>query len=96
MPFRLTNRAKHLLIVPLNSGESVHLAPGETSEAIEDYELQRNDKVDKLLTMNLISSEAADDPANAGVTEPIALLPASTATTEQQRRTTARTGNRRT
>ena len=70
MPFIITNRAKYLLIVSLNSGETLHLAPGESSEAIEDYELKDNEGAQKLLRENLISAAAlkpAQFVAQAGV-----------------------------
>jgi hypothetical protein len=56
MPTRLTNTSKQLLIVPLNSGETLHLAPGETSaDQVADYELDNNDKVKKLVSTNLLA-----------------------------------------
>jgi len=56
MAYKIANHAKHLLIVELNSGETVHLAPGELSDSIEDVEIDGNEKVAKLLKMNLIST----------------------------------------
>jgi hypothetical protein len=62
MPTRITNISKRLLIVPLNSGETLHLAPGETSaDPLVDYELDNNDKVDKMVSNNLIALATEDD-----------------------------------
>jgi hypothetical protein len=68
MAFTITNRAKHLLIIPLNSGESLYLAPGEASDPIEAYELDNNEKVDKLLSNNLIASSESEGEAQAAAT----------------------------
>ena len=75
MALRIANRARHLLIVPLNSGGTLHLAPGETSAPVEDYELDKNEKVEKLLADNLIAwapAEAANtsSAARAGYRRP--------------------------
>lgn len=56
MAFRITNRAKHLLIIPLNSGKTVYLAPDESSSSIEDLEITGNEKVEKLVNTNLIAT----------------------------------------
>jgi hypothetical protein len=56
MPTRVTNISKSLLIVPLNSGETLHLAPGETSaDPLGDYELDGNEKFEKMLSNNLLA-----------------------------------------
>jgi hypothetical protein len=70
MAFTITNRAKHLLIIPLNSGESLFLAPGEASGPVGAYELDNNEKVDKLLRDSLITSseEQEQTPAAAAAT----------------------------
>lgn len=61
----MTNRAKHLLIVALNSGATLHLAPGESSE-VEDYELNDNERVQTLARENLLTVAAAEhEPAPA-------------------------------
>ncbi len=64
MAFTITNRARHLLVLPLNSGETVHLAPGETSPPIEDYELAKNSKVERLMQDGIITATTA--PASSG------------------------------
>lgn len=65
MAYTITNRAKMTLIIPLNSGESLYLAPGESSAPVEDYELSNNEKVDKLLRDNLITAAEGDAQAAA-------------------------------
>lgn len=61
MPTYITNISKRLLIVPLNSGETIHLAPGETSaDQVEDYELDNNEKVQKLLSNSLLALETEE------------------------------------
>lgn len=54
MGWRLVNQTPHLLIVPLNSGESVHLAPNETSPLIEHAQINGNAKVEKLIARKSI------------------------------------------
>jgi hypothetical protein len=44
-----TNRTRRLLIVPLNSGETIHLAPGESTPPIEDVEVEQNRDVARLM-----------------------------------------------
>lgn len=56
MPTRVTNISKQLLIVPLNSGETLHLAPGETSaDPLVDYELDGNEKIEKMVNNSLLA-----------------------------------------
>lgn len=56
MPITITNRANYLVIVELNNGESVYLAPGRTSKPIDEGQLNANEKVAKLMRNNLLSS----------------------------------------
>jgi hypothetical protein len=72
MACRIVNRAKHLLIVPLNSGKTLHLAPGESSRPIADPEINGNEKVAKLLRSNLIVTPRVE----AATTAPSAAAPA--------------------
>jgi hypothetical protein len=46
---RITNRSGALLTVSLNTGESVHLAPGETSGPVPEYETRDNPWLEKLV-----------------------------------------------
>jgi hypothetical protein len=49
MPVRVINRSRNLLSVPLNSGETVHLAPNESSRRLDDVEVAHNRWVEDLL-----------------------------------------------
>jgi hypothetical protein len=51
----IENRWPALLTVELNSGQSLHLAPGEASGPIEDYETEGNARVSSLADRGLIS-----------------------------------------
>jgi len=55
MAFTIQNRAKHLLVLPLNSGGTLHLVPGETSSPVEDFDIERNEKVERFLKDGLIA-----------------------------------------
>jgi hypothetical protein len=59
MASTIQNRARHLLVLPLNGGGTLHLAPGETSSPVEDFELDNNEKVGRLLNDGLIAVSAA-------------------------------------
>ena len=66
MSVRITNTSRQALAVPLNSGNAVHLAPGETSDPIDEVETTGNPKIEKMSKSGLISVayvEADDDPA---------------------------------
>ena len=70
MPFIVTSRARHLLVILLNSGDTLHLAPGEASAVLEDYELKDNEGVQKLTGENLITvalPETAQPQASASL-----------------------------
>jgi hypothetical protein len=54
MGWRLVNQTPHLLIVPLNSGKSIHLAPNETSPFLEHAQINGNAKVEKLIARKSI------------------------------------------
>jgi hypothetical protein len=58
MPVRVINRARSLITVPLNSGEALHLAPGETSRALEDVEVDHNAWVSELLHRRWIAVDS--------------------------------------
>ena len=55
MALSLSNRASHLLILQLNSGKTLHLAPGESSRPVDDLEVSGNEKITKLLRSSLIA-----------------------------------------
>ncbi len=64
MALTLTNLASHLLILQLNNGNSVYLAPGETSGAVDEGQINGNDKINKLLRNSLVAAaEAKEEPA---------------------------------
>jgi hypothetical protein len=54
---RITNRSRGLLTLELNSGESVYLAPSETSRSLQDLEVAANRSVQRLLDRDLIVVE---------------------------------------
>ena len=61
---KIRNQAKHLLLVPLSSRATLHLAPGEVSAPVNELEISRNDKVAKLVNRGLIkilSTESEKD-----------------------------------
>lgn len=49
MAMNLTNRSKQLLVVPLNSGAAIHLAPGEETVGIDPIEIKNNATVQKMV-----------------------------------------------
>jgi hypothetical protein len=64
MPVRITNRSRGLLTIELNSGATLHLAPGETSEPVEELEVADNRWVNKLRDRDQI--EVAQPKGEAG------------------------------
>jgi len=56
MHTRYINRAKHLVILELNSGETIHLSPNDVSRAVEAYETTNNRKIEKLLRNRMIEA----------------------------------------
>lgn len=63
MAFVIQNRARHLLVLPFNSGGTLHLAPGETSRPIEGFELENNAKVERLSKEGLVVVKESGDAA---------------------------------
>jgi hypothetical protein len=63
MALTFTNLATHMLILQLNNGNSVYLAPGETSAAIHDGQVNGNDKIAKLQRNNFLATSQAKEPA---------------------------------
>jgi hypothetical protein len=55
MPVEITNMTLRPVLLRLNSGASLHLSPGMTSDAIEDEEVDRNEKVGKLQDRHVIA-----------------------------------------
>ena len=74
------------LVVPLSSGGSVRLSPGEVTGELADVEVANNPKVDKLLERRLIDVEPAGDEAPAP-DEPADKTDPGTPPAERSRRT---------
>jgi hypothetical protein len=51
----LTNLSPYLAIVTLNSGITLHLAPSQVSEPIDDLEVNGNLKVEKLVNVGQLA-----------------------------------------
>jgi hypothetical protein len=71
MASTIQNRARHLLILPLNSGGTLHLVPGETSAPVEDFDIERNEKVERLLKDGLIAVTRSQDEQHVAA-QPVA------------------------
>ena len=52
------NRAKHIVFLPLNTGETIHLAAGEASRKLEAFEVDRSTRLDRLVQMGVIEAVA--------------------------------------
>lgn len=57
------------LVVPLNSGSTVRLSPGQSSPDLEDVEVAHNPKVDRLARQGLIEVEAVTDKGRGAESE---------------------------
>jgi hypothetical protein len=58
MPVTITNRSNQLLILPLNDGHAVYLAPGETSRPVHEMQVNGNEKLAKVARDHLVSIDA--------------------------------------
>jgi hypothetical protein len=58
MPVTITNRSNQLLILHLNDGQAIYLAPGESSRPLDEMQVGGNEKMAKLTRDNLVSIEA--------------------------------------
>lgn len=61
----LTNQAKQLLIISLNSGKTMHLPPGKSSESVDHLEINGNAKIAKLQDSGAITiapNKSSNDP----------------------------------
>jgi hypothetical protein len=86
MAVMLMNQAKYMLIVPLNDGQSIHLAPGGTSGALDEAQLSGNERLGKLIGNGLVAvvreTERTEAAAkDAGAKEQPAAAAKSTAAT---------------
>jgi hypothetical protein len=74
MPVTLMNRSRALVTLELNTGDWIHLAPGETSRALEDYEVRDNRYVrtlaDRKMVRITIAAEAISPSAPPKPTKP--------------------------
>jgi hypothetical protein len=59
---KFVNRAKHLVFLPLKSGDTVHLAPGEVSASLESHEVELNPRLDRLVQLGVVAP-VAEAPA---------------------------------
>jgi hypothetical protein len=55
MPVQVTNLSRSLVTVPLNTGESIHLAPDECSRDIDSVEIADNRWLDELQRRGLVA-----------------------------------------
>lgn len=51
----ITNQTKQLLIIALNSGRTLHLSPGKSSEPVNHLEINGNAKIAKLLDSGAVA-----------------------------------------
>ena len=55
MPVQVTNLSRSLVTIPLNTGESIHLAPNECSREIDGIEIADNRWLDQLQRQHLVA-----------------------------------------
>jgi hypothetical protein len=60
MPFKIQSRSNSLLILQLNTGNTIHLAPGE-SAPVSDLEISGNEKINKLRRSGIVAIEESPD-----------------------------------
>lgn len=64
------NCTKQLVFLPLNSGETIHLAPGELSRQLEAYETDRNAKLERLVKLGVVRAVAESKPGQTSSKSP--------------------------
>lgn len=69
MPVTIENLTNRPVLLRLNSGETLHLAPRLTSGALADVEVEANAKVEKLLGQQVIAIHPVKE--KAPVNQPI-------------------------
>ena len=57
------NRARHLVFLRLNTGDTVHLAPGELSRQLESFETDRNAQLERLVRIGVVAAVEAKPAA---------------------------------
>jgi hypothetical protein len=61
----IKNRTRRLLTLTLNSGDTVHLAPGEKSRPLSEIETKNNTKIERLSREGCIETTAVSGQATA-------------------------------
>ncbi len=62
MPMKITNRSRQLLVIPLNSGATIHVAPGEEAVGIDPIEVKNNPALEKMVRRGWASvAESAEE-----------------------------------
>lgn len=71
MSLIIKNKTRQLLTITLNSGETVHLAPGEVSQTFSEIETENNAKIQRLSNEGMIETAIISDkaPAHGGEAE---------------------------
>lgn len=57
MDFQVKNKARFPLVITLNSGRTIHLAPKEVSESMDEIEIKRNQQLERMKEKSLIIIE---------------------------------------
>lgn len=57
MRVTIRNEGSHLLICVLNSGRTIHLAPGETFEPLDHLEISENERLEPLARAGMVAVE---------------------------------------
>jgi hypothetical protein len=65
MSLMIKNKTRQLMTVTLNSGETLHLAPGEVSQPLGEIETANNAKIQRLSNEGMIETAIISDKAPA-------------------------------
>ncbi len=65
MSVTIENLTTRPVLLPLNSGQTLHLAPRLTSAPLLDVEVEQNAKVEKLQGQNVIAVHVVEQTADA-------------------------------
>ena len=65
MSLMIKNKTRQLLTLTLNSGETVHLAPGEVSHPLSEIETSNNPKIQRLSNEGMVETATVSDKAPA-------------------------------
>jgi hypothetical protein len=71
MSLMIKNKTRQLMTVTLNSGETLHLAPGEVSQPLSEIETANNTKIQRLSNEGMIETAVISEkePAHGGEAE---------------------------